>query len=225
MNTSLERMRQQAEAHKIFEQEQKTKMEPMDGDKLFNSYIEELHIDIDSLKDKAVLDVGSGSNPRFVARLLDDNLVKSAYAIDSTEFLSGYKYYTEKYKKKNPKENLEKSKVVENYIQGSADNLPFKSESFDLVLSRALIVPDTISGVKFDIDKIFSEAERVLKPGGEFKIYPVHRGSDIRREIDLFLSELESNDFVYEWSEGEKNEIGGKVSFKDLLVIRKKEEN
>lgn len=65
-------------------------------------------------------------------------------------------------------------------ITGDAENLPFKTESFEILFSVGVLHHTP------DIKKSFLEAFRVLKGGGEFWIVVYHKNSIFYR-IHLFL--------------------------------------
>ena len=58
------------------------------------------------------------------------------------------------------------------FIQGSATQLPFEADSFDVVWTQhvQMNIPDK--------QKFYSEAHRVLKPGGHFLYYDIFRKDD-----------------------------------------------
>lgn len=69
------------------------------------------------------------------------------------------------------------------YIVGSAEQMPFDDQSFDVIISLAG-PPSDVEHIA-DIERILQEAIRVLKPGGEFR-FDVHSG--------VFLSALWNDD-------------------------------
>src|ERR671911_600210 len=70
------------------------------------------------------------------------------------------------------------------FVQGEVEVLPFGDESFDVVISNGVIdlVPDK--------DAVFSEINRVLRPGGRLQIADVvihtEVSEDARKRIDLW---------------------------------------
>ena len=189
---------------------------PPNKETQFNRYVEEFDIDVDDLKNKAILDIGAGSNPIFISQCLERGLTKDSYAVDQEKFFSEYDCYTEEGKKMYPKEKATLSNTKSHYIQAKAEELPFKPGAFDLILMRSMIRPET------DLDKVFEQIKIVLRPKGEFKIFPVFRNSEERKRLDAVLSKLDSDKFEYEWKEINSYEAGGKTYYRDLLVIRKK---
>lgn len=193
------------------------KMVPPDQEEHFNRYVEEFDLDIEELKDKTVLDIGSGSNPHFVSELLEKGTTQKAYAIDQESFLSSIdNYLLEERQKRYLREKIHKSPAKKHYIKAKIEALPIKPNSVDLLLMRAVIRPET------DLAKVFEQINIALKARGEFKIFPVFRDSEDRKRLNEILSKLDSDEFEYEWREVNSYEAGGKRFYRDLLTVRKK---
>lgn len=70
------------------------------------------------------------------------------------------------------------------FVEGDVERLPFGDESFDVVISNGVIdlIPDK--------DAVFSELQRVLRPGGRVQLADVTIQSPVseegRRDIDLW---------------------------------------
>lgn len=75
------------------------------------------------------------------------------------------------------------------YIIADAHHLPLVRESFDLVMAHAA-PPALISGGKEEAKKVFYEAVRVLKPGGEFRWGPA-TDAGLFEEGELFSPQEE----------------------------------
>jgi ubiquinone/menaquinone biosynthesis C-methylase UbiE len=93
-----------------------------------------------------VLDIGCGTGGKFSL------LNKFGKVIGIEYIFEGLRYY----KKRNLPVSL---------LNGSGDYLPIKSNSVDKIL-----LFDVIEHIKDD-DKVLSEINRILKPGGQFLIY------------------------------------------------------
>ncbi len=106
-------------------------------------------INID-LQDKMLLDLGCGDGSDL--KILSDRGAK-IYGIDpSEEFLETARF--------NNPEGV--------FYNGVAENLPFSSNQFDVVVSKWMIQNS------FDVAKVYSEAVRVLKPNGFFVLLAKH---------------------------------------------------
>ena len=53
---------------------------------VFSRYLEDFDLKMEDLKDKAVLDVGSGMVPKFVEYCLENGITNKIYAIDHWPF-------------------------------------------------------------------------------------------------------------------------------------------
>jgi ubiquinone/menaquinone biosynthesis C-methylase UbiE len=51
---------------------------------------------------------------------------------------------------------------------GRADELPFKNEEFDVVISKNFLCPYYVDKFELDTPRIISDVYRVLKPGGRY---------------------------------------------------------
>jgi SAM-dependent methyltransferase len=195
----------------------KRKTTPPDSNEHFNRYVEDFNLDIEKLRDKVILDIGSGSNPFFVSQLLEKGITQRAYAVDKESFFAEFDNYSEDGQKMYPKEEAEKSEVKKHYIRARAEALPFRPNSFDLILMRAVMLPEA------DLKKVFDQINILLRPGGEFKFYPVFRDSEHRKQLDEILAGIDVNKLEYEWKESNSYEgLSGKRYYRDMLVVRKK---
>ena len=100
---------------------------------------------------KKVLDVGCGTG-RLIKKLLERNSIVTGIDV-SEEML---------------KIARKKFKSTE-FVEGDAEKLPFKDESFDIVTASFLIVH-----LK-NLRKFFDEAYRILKPGGTFIVTNINQ--------------------------------------------------
>jgi len=119
-------------------------------------YLEWLNLTPEDLKDKKILDVGSGVG-HFAAE------AKNFGAKDVISLDPGFKL----------ERNREKAKKIGagTAIAARADALPFRDESFDLILNN-FSVP-MWSESPSEMEETFREELRTLRPGGEIRLAPV----------------------------------------------------
>lgn len=114
------------------------------------TYFDYLNLRAEDIKDKLILDVGSNIG-EFKTAL-------SKMGIASRLFV-----------------NFDKDRVPENLnIRGRAEALPFKDESFDLVLAHASVPMMQATGGYLDqVSPTLDELFRVVRTGGTMRICPV----------------------------------------------------
>lgn len=66
------------------------------------------------------------------------------------------------------------------YVIGDGRHLPFRDESFDLVVSRAAV--HGMAETQKDLEMVINDTERVLKPGGEFRFTEIGRISPVPQQ-------------------------------------------
>ena len=148
----------------------------------------------DSYKGKKVLDVCAGLS-NFTAKLLE--LGADAYALDY-----GYQDIQELFKRSGnrPAGRFLESYLEnrERYVHGSANYMPFPSETFDAVTSYYGI----FGVIDDDVDLAYQsilEGIRVLKPGGILSVGPLMSGAITKRqatsELEI-LARLEERDDI-----------------------------
>jgi ubiquinone/menaquinone biosynthesis C-methylase UbiE len=189
-------------------------------ERVFRSYMEDLRLTPEDFN-KKILDVGAGS-AQFAKWAKEHGVSDEIYSLDPME------------------EGLigkEKSVVA------SAETIPFKSESFDLVVSDSAI-PNIYLGegsaeiVKEKVKSSLQEMVRVVKSGGEIRLAPVLIGNKYESQRILSQSieealkslgtdggiEIEkikmSSGNIYEYENGlESTEI---IAEPYLIILRKK---
>ncbi len=149
-----------------------------------------------------VLDIGSGSG---VETLIASEVVKEQGIVIGIDMLDEMLKLSNNAKKSKNKKNLY-------YIKSFIENIPFKDNSFDKVLSNCVI---NLSNEK---RKVFSEIYRILKPGGKFII------SDIISEKNLPISFLQDDRLKGECLSGSLTErrlfnMLKTLNFKNIKVI------
>lgn len=151
------------------------KMSGMEIDRNLEKYLSTFHYKINELKGKKILDVGSGAavfGTESNKLGLDVVSMDAAYSheigliwLEKTETSS--KTLGEKAKEVITRRKLHPA----NPVCAEAENLPFRSESFDIIFNLCAAYHYCTSAE--DLRKIFSEQLRVLKSGGEISIHPL----------------------------------------------------
>ncbi len=141
-----------------------------------NEHFEDLDLNIEQLKGKKILDIGSGLN-QFANELRDESLnitsLDPFYALSEEEQKQLYR--DRNYEDGDRQlgwqiDQLRRGNRASDLVAGRSEALPFQDETFDLIISHY--------GSPFyaeDATKIrlfFQEIKRVLKNGGEIRIYP-----------------------------------------------------
>ena len=204
------------------EREHKAASEFTDEETL-RHYFDALRLEPEDFEETIILDVGAGS-AQFAKWLKEHGAKNDVVSLEP---------------------EIEKLQEKEKSVGGLAEMLPFKDESFDLVLSHAAI-PNNFTYESGKVSgKAASEADRkiynalhemirVLKPGGEIRLAPVafRRGRKVlskilRENLQTLETEndvrvetipmIEGNTRAYA-KEGRK----GKILSDDYLVIIKK---
>lgn len=116
------------------------------------TYLMDLGLDWDKLKDKKVLDLGAGLG-KFAEAAKKRGV--DVVSLDA-----------------HPEWHSNKGSLPNDipFVVGDGQQLPFKDEVFDVIVARAAV--DSMIEVKEDLEAVLSEAKRVLKTGGEFRFGP-----------------------------------------------------
>ncbi|MDP4000740.1 MAG: class I SAM-dependent methyltransferase [bacterium] len=130
--------------------QEELKPQRMERGRNLEEYLSSLSLTIGDLRDKVILDVGSGKG-RFTEQLREEG-IETAYSVDP--FIE-------------PGEH----KSSQGVVQGFAETLPFRDETFDLEV--ALYSVPYYSKTKEQVCAAFHQILRALKPGGEIRIFPL----------------------------------------------------
>ncbi len=161
-------------------------------------YLQNFNLDLKSIKEKTILDIGCGEEADFVKFALD-NGVNNIVGIDSLP----------------PINESVANKVKGHYIVGDIENLPFEADKFDLILMRSVINPDT----EWDVDCIIADTVKLLKPGGKLEIYPVWREKAMTKKLKEAVKKLDGQEYSTTWQEKDLLKVGDNELHKDLLSI------
>lgn len=145
-------------------------------------YARNLGINYKDFIDESVLDIGSGSGQ--FKNALEKMDVKDTKIVNLDEGTFWKK---------------------EMDVVGMAETLPFKNESFNIVLAHCSVPIMDVSTKKHPelIPVMLREALRVVKVGGRIKIYPIgsYREDEVevnRRNAEMFRKILEELGYIYE---------------------------
>jgi len=188
---------------------------------------EDLGVSLEFLKGKKILDIGSGLN-QFAQDLKQENL--DITSLDMFYTLTS-EQREEVFSELSPedseaiKKNLDRMVAEDkgsHLVGGRAESLPFIDGAFDVVLAE-YSMPHYAESRK-NVQDFFFEVVRVLKSGGEARIYPmfIRPGRNITwRDVEKVLSDLRYLGVLVEVSGGD--ELGDNSSDikPTLLIIRK----
>src|SRR3989344_2717603 len=129
-------------------------------------YLSDLNLTKETLEDKRILDLGSGTR-RFAKELEDGGVKAEIFSLDPIF--------------ENPKEKIEagaeelseqlsKTRRVQNTVAGLGEHLPFKNNSFDLILAEYSLPAHATS--KKQIDDFFESSLSSLRVGGKLRFCP-----------------------------------------------------
>ena len=160
---SWEKLNKNEELAKKAEQQRKRHIaeNSMIRDRTIEEYEEALEIPITKeFVGKTVLDLGAGRTGQMAKaaaeRGIDVHLLSAAW---------NSKYYR----------RILKEGYSKNAVAGLAQELPFKSDTFDSVVS-SWAIPMYLENTKKEYEDSFREIARVLKPGGKAYLAPIYEG-------------------------------------------------
>ncbi len=187
---------------------------------VFQRYCEDLELNSEDLK-KKILDVGSGAC-QFAKFAEDSGISNQIYSINATPD-SGEPFGA------LPFQESKRSTV------GKAEALPYKDESFDLVISEAAL-PILYCRIENDeqlretLEKFLTEMLRVAKADGEVRFGRVSSLSNgklmsdskrLRITFDSVLEDIKSRHNLEVKIKTADKDVGGEFKPLDLIKIRK----
>ncbi len=182
----------------------------------FRRYTEGLGLNIESLRGKKVLDLGSGEG-EFVKSLIEKGITPEAYGVDA-----------------ELDENAIEDKFKKHLVRGNfEEDLPV--QNVDYVISVGAISNGVWGGEEaMDIRRIVEKSLDSLKEDGEIRIYPIQESAQATPLVGLQASQEKWKELLAEISETQKVEckikprnikVSGKendIILESVLVIRRK---
>ncbi|MDD4062372.1 MAG: class I SAM-dependent methyltransferase [Candidatus Pacebacteria bacterium] len=132
--------------------------------KVFDEYVESLNLSLEDFN-KDILDVGSGFS-EFAKYARENNISSSVFSLDP----------------------IRKMEETEKSVKGIVEKLPFRDESFDLIISHCAIPNIFIGEDLRKIEASFLEMMRVLKKNGEIRLGNVLKGDIYPNQRDFVLN-------------------------------------
>lgn len=159
------------------------------SDRGLSKYLDDLHLTKEGLTGKRILDLGSGTR-RFAKEAEESGINVDIFSLDPL-------FEDPSQKIENGQEELAKSldetnrrSITSRTIAGFGDQLPFKDNTFDLILAEYSLPAHAVS--EKQIDEFFKETTRALKVGGELRFSPSVslQNTNLTSYIDRKLKEL-----------------------------------
>lgn len=145
----------------------------------FHTQLNELGLSIESLRDKSVLDIGSGG-ARLAEGAKDEEINTKIISLDPKYSLPGNLNRKICGGKDTTMERIKEKQLPA--VAGLAESLPFADESFDLIIANCS-VPYYQQNNDLKAKSIF-EMIRVQRPGGEARITMVTKDDeDVIRDV------------------------------------------
>ena len=166
--------------------------------KNFHSYLDDLGLSEADIKNKRVLDVGAGART-FASHCIRTGINREIYSLKPR---IGETYPEEEKEITAIIGEKEKKEIDSKTVKAVMENMPFKDQSMDLVLAEnAMPGFDSEKGeeMRSSVQNSFDEIIRVLKPGGEARLYPIYLNEceqsrrPLVEEIEKKLAELRKN--------------------------------
>ncbi len=187
-------------------------------ERTFKRYIEGLGLDENSLRDKKVLDLGSGDG-EFVKTLIEKRITPEAYGIDA-----------------DLDETLIEDKFKSHLRRGNfEEDLPV--QDVDYVVSVGAVSNGIWGGEEaMNIRRIVEKSIASLKEDGEIRIYPIQEAAKATPLEGLKQSQQKWNELLLEISEAQRLECkieprnikvtgnSNDIILESVLIIRKKKD-
>lgn len=188
----------EAEALVFWRTKQKFNATPLTEEQLkqrFEYILGDLGLSYKDLHNKKILDIGAGERP-IAAYCQLKGISSEVY---SAEPNIDFEMYASSRQLENWPEI--KAQIDERTVKDKRDALSFEDRTFDLVINHAAMPGfkndlrnGNIEKMKAGINQILNEVIRVLKPGGEARIFPAETIND--DEIIMALLKLRNDEVI-----------------------------
>ncbi|GEM_PF-1759046 len=142
----------------------------------YEEYLNDLGLTEGMLKNKRIVDIGAGTR-MFAGHCVRMDITNDVFSVEPN---NGTTYPNEERAMGSLWSKEEREKIDGHTIRGTRESLPFQNETMDLMLVHGAM-PGTEASfeqetekMQMEIDHTFAEIIRVLKSGGEARLFPFY---------------------------------------------------
>lgn len=164
------------EEGKVFSDQMREVKDALMTERNLDDYMQYLDVTVGEINRWGkIVEIGSGTEQDFAKEIREKGYCSKVISIDPRLALSESTDLSGMFPKEAEARLRGRKNPEPNTIAALAQNLPIASGSIDAILASRS-VPLYISSQK-DMDSVLSEMYRVIKDGGEIRIYPVAEGT------------------------------------------------
>lgn len=159
------------------------------SDRGLDKYLLDLNLTKEELVGKRILDLGSGTR-RFAKEVEDNGIVAEVFSVDPIFEDPSQKIEKGADELASQLAETNRLSVTKKTVAALGENLPFKNDSFDLILAEYSLPVHATS--EKQIDEFFHDSIRSLRVGGELRFCPPAnlQSKELTAYIEHKLTEL-----------------------------------